>query len=111
MPNRVTGKSPPGPQYAAATVAHGETVRADVLILSPAGRDGAADESLPAGRGRAGACPQSDGPVRRSAGRVVPAAGGPADPAADPGRKFDELFAALGSHRDRALLAFWVSTG
>ncbi len=25
-PNRVTGKSPPGPQYARATVAHGETV-------------------------------------------------------------------------------------
>lgn len=25
-PNRVTGKSPPGPQYATATVAHGETV-------------------------------------------------------------------------------------
>ncbi len=28
-----------------------------------------------------------------------------------PDGKFDELFAALGSHRDRALLAFWVSTG
>src|SRR6266542_1300151 len=26
VPNRVTGKSPPGPQYAAATVAHAETV-------------------------------------------------------------------------------------
>ena len=26
VPNRVTGKSPRGPQYAAATVAHGETV-------------------------------------------------------------------------------------
>ncbi len=26
VPNRVTGKSPPGPQYATATVAHGETV-------------------------------------------------------------------------------------
>ena len=24
---------------------------------------------------------------------------------------FDELFARLGSHRDRALVAFWVSTG
>ena len=28
-----------------------------------------------------------------------------------PDGKFDELFAALGSHRDRALLAFWISTG
>lgn len=26
VPNRVTGKSPPGPKHAAATVAHGETV-------------------------------------------------------------------------------------
>ena len=28
-----------------------------------------------------------------------------------PDEKFNELFAALGSHRDRALVAFWVSTG
>ncbi|MGH3159657.1 MAG: tyrosine-type recombinase/integrase [Streptosporangiaceae bacterium] len=28
-----------------------------------------------------------------------------------PDREFGELFARLGSHRDRALVAFWVSTG
>ena len=28
-----------------------------------------------------------------------------------PDEKFGELFARLGSHRDRALAAFWVSTG
>jgi hypothetical protein len=28
-----------------------------------------------------------------------------------PDEKFDELFAWLGSHRDRAMVAFWVSTG
>ena len=28
-----------------------------------------------------------------------------------PDQGFDELFARLGSHRDRALVAFWVSTG
>ncbi len=28
-----------------------------------------------------------------------------------PEEKFNELFATLGSHRDRALVAFWVSTG
>jgi hypothetical protein len=28
-----------------------------------------------------------------------------------PDARFDELFARLGSHRDRALVAFWVSTG
>ena len=54
VPNRVTGKSPPGPQYAAATVAHGETVAAVVLPLSPAGRDGTAGEPFPLARaGRA----------------------------------------------------------
>jgi site-specific recombinase XerC len=28
-----------------------------------------------------------------------------------PDEMFDQLFARLGSHRDRALVAFWVSTG
>jgi site-specific recombinase XerC len=28
-----------------------------------------------------------------------------------PDERFDALFAQLGSHRDRALVAFWVSTG
>ena len=28
-----------------------------------------------------------------------------------PDEKFDELFTELGSNRDRALVAFWVSTG
>ena len=28
-----------------------------------------------------------------------------------PEEKFEQLFARLGSHRDRALVAFWVSTG
>jgi integrase len=32
-------------------------------------------------------------------------------PRAIPDERFNELFAALGSHRDRALVAFWVSTG
>jgi integrase len=32
-------------------------------------------------------------------------------PRAIPDERFNELFAALSSHRDRALVAFWVSTG
>jgi integrase len=32
-------------------------------------------------------------------------------PRSIPDEKFNELFAQLGSHRDRALVAFWVSTG
>ena len=34
-----------------------------------------------------------------------------ASPRHIPEEKFNELFAGLGSHRDRALVAFWVSTG
>ena len=45
-----------------------------------------------------------------SAGLFRPQAAA-AGPAADPGRLFNELFARLGSDRDRALVAFWVSTG
>jgi site-specific recombinase XerC len=32
-------------------------------------------------------------------------------PRSVPDEQFSELFARLGSHRDRALAAFWVSTG
>ena len=32
-------------------------------------------------------------------------------PRSIPDEQFSELFARLGSHRDRALVAFWVSTG
>jgi hypothetical protein len=40
VPNRVTGKSPPGPQFAAATVAHGETVaRSFTTFTCRPGRD------------------------------------------------------------------------
>jgi integrase len=35
----------------------------------------------------------------------------PRSPRCIPDQRFDELFAQLGSHRDRALVAFWVSTG
>src|SRR5665811_876726 len=35
----------------------------------------------------------------------------PRSPRCIPDQRFDELFAQFGSHRDRALVAFWVSTG
>ena len=56
--------------------------------------------------------PQPDGAVRRAA---QPAGIGPRSSrgrrGSIPDEKFNELFARLGSHRDRALVAFWVSTG
>ena len=51
-------------------------------------------------------------PFRARARGLVPAEGWPGGaPRQIPDEQFSELFAALGSHRDRALVAFWVSTG
>ena len=49
----------------------------------------------------------------RSAGNApgLPAGGGLPDPRSVPDEEFNEIFAALPSHRDRALVAFYVSTG
>ncbi|WP_156935033.1 hypothetical protein [Pseudonocardia spinosispora] len=44
-------------------------------------------------------------------GGPLPAAGSTACYAWVPDEKFDEVFAALRSDRDRALVAFWVSAG
>jgi integrase len=41
----------------------------------------------------------------------VPAHGAAAASPRDPDEAFNELFAALPSNRDRALVAFWISTG
>ena len=86
-----------------------------VLRVPARGRAGAGDQPVPAGplaAGRAGQrSSQSDGRVpERKQGRyrpVVPRR----IPRRIPDELFSELFAALGSDRDRALLAFWVSTG
>ena len=55
--------------------------------------------------------PQPDGPVGRAAERPVPAEGRRAGAAVHPGRAVRRAVRAAGSHRDRALVAFWVSTG
>ena len=62
--------------------------------------------------GRAGACaPQSDGAVPQGAHGLVPAGVVSRIPRSVPDEEFNEIFAALPSHRDRALVAFYVSTG
>ena len=43
--------------------------------------------------------------------RALPAQGRDSDPARVPDDEFNEIFARLPSHRDRALVAFYVSTG
>jgi integrase len=112
VPNRVTGKSPPGPQFATATVAHGETVARSFYDFHLQAGTGPLVNPFPLARaGRANA---HHNPMDRfdgqRAGLFRPRVAQRV-PRQIPDGKFDELFAALCSHRDRALLAFWISTG
>jgi len=115
VPNAVTGKPAPGTKYASSTVAHCETVLRGFYDFHLDAGSGPLVNPFPLGRwrraGRANAHgnPMDPVPTQRSGRyrpRVVPRL-----PRAIPDEKFDELFAGLGSHRDRALVAFWVSTG
>jgi site-specific recombinase XerD len=118
-PNRVTGKTPPGTTYAPATAAHSETVLRSFYEFHLEAGSGPGSGPLvnpfPLARnrrgGRANAHHDPMQPFRNERGgryrpRVVQRA-----PRHIPDDRFDELFAALGSHRDRALVALWVSTG
>ncbi len=114
-PNVVTGKPMPGIGYAPATVAHSETVLRGFYdfhrdagtgpILNPF----PLDASRRAQRAHAHHNPMHQW-SRERVGRyrsVVPRR----IPRAIPDERFNELFAALPSNRDRALVAFWISTG
>ena len=110
--NPVTGKASPGSGYAPATVVHCETVlrafydyhlqtetgpMVNPFPLARAGRAHAHHNPVePFGRARAGLYRP------RQAQRI---------PRRIPDGLFDELFAGLGSDRDRALVALWISTG
>ena len=109
----VPGKRPASTRFAPSTVAHCETVLPELLRLSPGGRDRADREPVPAGQGGAGArAPQPAGPVPAAEVRACSGRGVPKRvPRQIPDSVFNELFAGLGSNRDRALVAFWVSTG
>ncbi len=114
--NRVTGKAYPAGTYAIATRRHARAVihafyeyhRAQhgrpLVNPFPAARSVASDHlnahHNPMQRWRQ---PGRPAPYQPRAPRRVPRA--------IPDERFNELFAALPSHRDRALLAFWISTG
>ena len=114
-PNPVTGRAPPGTGYSPATAAHSETVLRSFYDFHLEAGSGPMVNPFPLSRGRRGGRGNAHHnpmePFRDERGglyrpRVVQRA-----PRAIPDGKFEELFAALGSHRDRALVAFWVSTG
>jgi len=114
-PNAVTGKPAPGRGYAAATTAHSETVlRGFYDFHREAGSGPMVNPFPPARQRRRGRAHAHHNPMEphrndkvglyrpRLAQRV---------PRSIPEERFNELFAGLRSHRDRALIAFWISTG
>ena len=114
-PNPVTGKTPPGGRYEAATVAHCESVLRGFYDFHLEAGTGPMVNPFPLARGRrAGRVRAHRSPMEpvaaERAGRYRPKVVARA-PRSIPDARFNEVFAQLGSHRDRALVAFWVSTG
>jgi site-specific recombinase XerC len=115
IPNRITGKAAPGPKYAAATAAHAESVLRGFYDFHAEAGTGPMVNPFPLVRDRrryrAGAHHNPVEPHRNErTGRYRPRLAARL-PHCIPDEQFNELFAGLGSHRDRALVAFWVSTG
>jgi integrase len=114
VPNPVTGKAAPGVGYAPATAAHSETVlRGFYELCLESGRGPMVNPFVLWGRrrGRANAHRNPMQPYRNErVGSYRPRVGARV-PRQIPDQMFNELFAGLSSHRDRALVAFWVSTG
>ena len=104
----------PDARYAPATVAHCETVLRGFYDFHLDAGTGPIVNPFPLARGRQGRPNAHRSPMEPfrpgRAGRYRPKTPRRI-PRQIPDQKFDELFARLGSHRDRALVAFWVSTG
>jgi site-specific recombinase XerD len=108
------GGPSPGARYAPATVAHCETVLRGFYDFHLEAGTGPMVNPFPLARGRRGRPNAHHNPMEpfrtERTGRYRPKTPRRI-PRQIPDEKFDELFAGLGSHRDRALVAFWVSTG
>jgi integrase len=113
--NAVTGKPLRGDRYEAATVAHCESVLRGFYDFHLEAGTGPMLNPFPLARHRRpGRAHAHHNPMEPFAGqrsgryrpKVVTRA-----PRRIPDERFGALFAQLGSHRDRALVAFWVSTG
>ena len=108
-PNLVTGKPSRGRGCAAATVAHCETVLRSFYDFHLEAGTGPMVNPFPLARGRQGRPHAHHNPMEpfagQRAGRYRPRVPQRV-PRQIPDERFDELFARLGSHRDRALVAF-----
>jgi integrase len=112
--NPVTGKAHPAETYSAATRRHARAVVHAFYEYHRAEHGRPLVNPFPAARGGDGVNahhnplqpwkrPGKPAPYQPRAVKRVPRA--------IPDERFNEVFAALPSHRDRALLAFWISTG
>ena len=108
----VPGKRPATAKYAPSTVAHCETVCRGFYAYHLEAGTGPIVNPFPLARpGRANAHHNPMDPFpRQKAGLFRPRVPRRV-PKQIPDSVFNELFARLPSHRDRALVAFWVSTG
>lgn len=109
-PNAVTGKAGPGERFAAASVAHCESVLRGFYDFHVEAGSGPMVNPFPLSRGRRVHRSPMEATVAQRTGRYRPTLARRA-PHCIPDERFSEVFAQLGSHRDRALVAFWVSTG
>jgi site-specific recombinase XerD len=114
-PNQVTGKPGVSDGYAPASIAHSETVLRRFYDFhrdagcGPIVNPFPLDLSRRSRRANAHRNPMQQWRPER-VGRYRPTV--PRRfPRAIPDDRFNELFAALSSNRDRALVAFWISTG
>jgi site-specific recombinase XerD len=112
--NLVTGKAHPAETYSAATRRHARAVVHAFYEYHRAEHGRPLVNPFPAARGGDGVNahhnplqpwkrPGKPAPYQPRAVKRIPRA--------IPDERFNEVFAALPSHRDRALLAFWISTG
>ncbi len=114
-PNAVTGKPARGRAYGAATRAHSESVLRHFYEFHLEVGTGPMVNPFPLTRDRANGRPGAhrnpmDPPEDHRSGLFRPRLVRRV-PRNIPDDRFNELFAGLSCHRDRALVAFWISTG
>ena len=106
------GKRPPSARFAPSTVAHCETVCRSFYAYHLDAGTGPIVNPFPLARpGRAHAHHNPMGPFPKQRSGLFRPRVSQRIPRQIPDAVFNELFAGLGSNRDRALVAFWVSTG
>ena len=113
IPNPVTGKPKPGDKYAASTRGHGESVLRGFYEFHREAGSGPMVNPFPLARRqrRAHAHHNPMQPFRNERSGLYRPRHVQRVPHSIPDGKFNDLFAQLPSHRDRALVAFWVSSG